>query len=162
MQPFAIDQTASEPNENDTTPVTVDLIAQMVDNLFTAMLELDIDSSPVEPPQLSDETLSATVQVSGDRNAIIQVFASHDLATKIATAMFAIEAEELAEEEILDALGEVVNVIGGNVKGIFDQECALSLPCVGVIQQPLPEDAMTVAFDLGGEAITVLFKERTK
>ncbi|MCD0463481.1 chemotaxis protein CheX [Roseiconus lacunae] len=159
MQPSAIDPVASE--QEDESTVTIEEIAQMVDDLFTAMLELDVNASPIEPPEVTDETLSATVQISGDRNAIIQVFASHDLATKIATAMFAIEANELSEEEILDALGEVVNVIGGNVKGIFDQECALSLPCVGPVPQPLPEDALTTAFELEGEPITVLFKDRT-
>ncbi|OYP36320.1 chemotaxis protein CheX [Rhodopirellula sp. MGV] len=162
MQPFAIDQTASDPNDDDDSLVTVDLIAQMVDNLFTAMLEMDVDASPIAPPELDAETLSASIQISGERSALIQVFASHDLATKIATAMFATEASDLAEEEILDALGEVVNVIGGNVKGVYDQECALSLPCVGTIQTPLADNAMTTAFDLGGEPITVLFKERTQ
>ena len=44
--------------------------------------------------------------------------------------MFGCEPDDLGDEEVLDALGEVANMVGGNVKGMIDADCKLSLPTV--------------------------------
>jgi chemotaxis protein CheX len=44
--------------------------------------------------------------------------------------MLGIGAEDVAEADIADALGEMANVIGGGVKSLLPGECALSLPHV--------------------------------
>jgi chemotaxis protein CheX len=51
------------------------------------------------------------------------------VARELAAAMFGIEADDLGDEELVDALGEVTNMIGGNVKALVGGN-VLSLPSV--------------------------------
>jgi chemotaxis protein CheX len=87
------------------------------------------------------------------------VLASDELAARIASGMFGAEAGELSDEEILDAMGELVNIIGGNAKGIIDCECRLSLPCVGRYTSELPESSLKIDFDCDGLPITIAMIE---
>ena len=78
-----------------------------------------------------DEHIRASIKISGDWNATLDVLAPQALADHIASVMFDTDAADLDPAEVLDAFGEVSNIVGGNVKGVFDGECTLSLPCVG-------------------------------
>ena len=61
------------------------------------------------------------------------------LAKTIASKMFAMEVEDLEEEEVLDAVGEIINMIGGNIKGSVGVESTLSIPDV-VVNQAVASD----------------------
>ena len=69
------------------------------------------------------------------------------------------EMLDQSDEEILDAMGELVNIIGGNAKGIIDCECRLSLPCVGRYTSELPESSLKIDFDCDGLPITIAMIE---
>jgi CheY-specific phosphatase CheX len=42
--------------------------------------------------------------------------------------MFDLEEEAAAEEQMFDALKEIVNIVGGNLKASLPEPCTLSLP----------------------------------
>jgi chemotaxis protein CheX len=44
--------------------------------------------------------------------------------------MFDVPSPELSAEEVLDAVGELANIAGGNIKGLIEEPCELSLPVV--------------------------------
>lgn len=157
MAQSAIDQ--ATPNVETVGPITTDHLIQMVDDLFTSMLALDIDTAPCTVGPVSESDLSAAIRIDGEWKAAVTVLASPDLATEIACAMFAASQDELEESEVFDALGEIANVIGGNVKGIVDRDCNLSLPCVGpaaLVGQP---KGTCVAFELHGKPLTIVVDE---
>jgi chemotaxis protein CheX len=103
----------------------------MSSDLFNAMLGMSFDPNPIENVDIVEDALQSSIHVSGNWNAEFRITVPQSLASQIACTMFDSQPDDLSSDEILDALGEVVNVIGGNAKGIINEECDLSLPCVG-------------------------------
>ena len=129
---------ATKPNDDSQVnmPIETADVDQMVEDLFSIMLGIPALQSPpsADGPSAEgpgEDALQATVRISGQWNAEVKVVASMTLIERIASTMFSIDLNELEEEEKVDALGEAVNVIGGNVKGVLNGDCNLSLPCVG-------------------------------
>jgi chemotaxis protein CheX len=124
---------ATKPNDDSQVnmPIETADVDQMVEDLFSIMLGMPAVQTPPSADGPGEDALQATVRISGQWNAEVKVVASMTLIERIASAMFSIELNDLEEEEKVDALGEAVNVIGGNVKGVLNGDCNLSLPCVG-------------------------------
>jgi CheY-specific phosphatase CheX len=131
----------------------------MAHDLFNAMLEMPFNPEPQESSGIAAPDVQASIRISGDWEAECHVLASDELATRIANSMFGSEAGELSEAEIHDAMGEVVNVIGGNAKGMVDLDCKLSLPCVGRYIADQPEAALKLEFDCAGLPLTIVIIE---
>ena len=51
-------------------------------------------------------------------------------ARNAAAALLGVELDDVTTEDVTDALGELANIIGGNVKSLLPEPCALSLPHV--------------------------------
>lgn len=75
-------------------------------------------------------SLTTSVTISGGWNGSVSIVMSQTLARTVAAAMFAMEPDEVGDEEVNDAVGELANIIGGNVKGLIEDPCSLSLPMV--------------------------------
>jgi hypothetical protein len=50
------------------------------------------------------------------------------LARLIASVIFQVEADKTGSDEILDALSELIHIVGGNLKALLPQPVILSLP----------------------------------
>ena len=110
--------------------IDAQILQEIVDDVCAGMLGLGIQ--PLDGVDgLQFDTLTAVVRVSGGWNSLVQVLASRKTARVIASTMFATNEDHLTEEDIIDAVGEIVNMIGGNLKGVVEAESRLSLPCVG-------------------------------
>ena len=107
--------------------INKETIDQITTDVCDSMLGLTLVPSRVEQ-QPSENVIVGTVRIAGDREAEVEVFASEDLGQKIGVAMFQMSEDELADDDVLDAIGEVANMIGGNVKGCYDSDCQLSIP----------------------------------
>jgi chemotaxis protein CheX len=82
------------------------------------------------------------------------------LARAAAAAMFDRPAEALTDDEVADALGELTNMIGGNVKSLLPGPSQLSMPAATVGASPTdpPPGAtpvITVALACDGLPLTV-------
>jgi chemotaxis protein CheX len=155
-------QSAIDPQPGNTTPtlrIGPDEVARMANDLFNAMLGMRFNPDPQDASGIAPVDVQASIRISGDWNAECHVLASDELATRIAEGMFGSEAGDLTEAEILDAMGEVVNVIGGNAKGMVDLDCNLSLPCVGRAVRDQPESALALDFDCDGLPLTIVMIE---
>jgi len=64
----------------------------------------------------AEDAVTASVQISGDWEGVISARFSGELARYVAGAMFDIPLDAIGNQEVSDALGEVVNIIGGRVK----------------------------------------------
>jgi hypothetical protein len=86
----------------------------------------------VDASESVDESkLGARIAITGDARALMTIVCDKDFARHLACTMFMYSPEALTDEETNDALGELVNIIGGNVKGVIPVETQLSLPSVG-------------------------------
>ena len=157
MPLFAIDQQARD--RADEISISRQDLVQMVDDLFTSMLNLAVDTNPRPVADVDDDALSASVRIDGGFRVLVQVIATERLSRMIASVMFGIPKADIEPEEIYDALGEISNVIGGNVKGVIDRDCHLSLPCVGPAATALQPDGQAIAFEIQGEPLTIVLAQ---
>lgn len=122
-------------------PVDVSTMNQILCNVFEQMLDLSIATEQAEIPALQQQRLLASIRITGGDEELMVLEAPLSTAQRIAETMFAADPGTLSDEEIRDAVGEIVNMIGGNVKGTYNRESALSLPCVWSEPGEVPVDA---------------------
>ena len=96
--------------------------------LFTAFEPWPADSVPDLGPGVQ-----AQIELRGDWNGRIVLTCNTEVATQIAGAMLGAPAEEIIPDiDVHDAVGEVLNVVGGSVKGALGGVMALGLPGVAL------------------------------
>jgi chemotaxis protein CheX len=118
-----------------TEPSSYDVLA-VVDEVWTTFLggeplvpvAPDFDPTGTFPGSRWD----AAVTVSGAWFGLIVVSVNDAVAHAVTEAMLGVVPDEagVAHEDVVDALGELVNVIGGNIKSLMPGPSKLSLPLV--------------------------------
>lgn len=94
---------------------------------------LDIRLRPVEREPLlrePEDFVLASVTISGTWQAEVTLGCSGGLARMAAATMFGKQVDEVDPLEIRDALGELTNMLGGNVKTLLKGDARLSVPRV--------------------------------
>ncbi|MBZ5735171.1 chemotaxis protein CheX [Nocardioides sp. TRM66260-LWL] len=90
-------------------------------------------TSLVDRLMLDDDTWTAAITVTGAWEAMILISVPVPAAGLITVGMLGLdpaEAETCGLEDLTDALGELVNIVGGGVKSLMPGPSALSLPLV--------------------------------
>ncbi len=77
-----------------------------------------------------EDGVTGCVHISGAYTGSVTVECSADAARGIAAALFGMPGNEVTDEEVVDSVGEIVNMIGGNVKSMLPAPSKLSLPAV--------------------------------
>jgi len=72
--------------------------------------------------------LTATVAITGAWNGLVRLSLAEPAALALAREVF--QSEEISPEDLCDAVGELVNIVGGNLKGHLPAPTQLSLPTV--------------------------------
>lgn len=88
---------------------------------------------PVVPSQVTrthGPQFEASVEIRGRSRTVVKVVADEIVTASIAEVMFAADRSTLSRDDMRDSLGEIANMIGGNLKGILGDEAELSLPSV--------------------------------
>jgi chemotaxis protein CheX len=122
----------------------------IVDQVWTSFLS---ETEPLLPrtaepgtPFPADETWSAAVSVSGGWDATVTVELSAAVASTLTTTMLGLpEAEAPDDADVADAVGELVNMVGGNIKSLMPGPSVLSLPAVAAGRAAHPSGAIEVA-----------------
>jgi len=79
----------------------------------------------------SDETLmTGTVQISGGFAGAVHLICGRSVVRAAAARMFSVPETELTDDDLRDALGELTNMVGGNVKTLLPGSEFISLPTV--------------------------------
>lgn len=88
--------------------------------------------APLDPPTDKKRPIEvvAFVQLTGAFEGTVSLSCTEGIARQAASAMFGLEAAEVGDQELADAMGEVANVLGGRVKPLLDSAAKLSLPAV--------------------------------
>jgi chemotaxis protein CheX len=113
------------------TAPTDDDLRVITEELWSSYLDIDGDR-PLMSASGADPVMgiSAAVSVTGGWNGHVIVECSAAAAREATAAMLGIVAAEVGDADIADALGEMANVVGGSVKSLLPDDCALSLPHV--------------------------------
>lgn len=117
------------------------------------------DLLPSAPAPTAATAVTGCVHITGAWAGTVLVDCSPDLARLAAARLLALTPDELTDEDLTDAFGELVNMVGGNVKGILPGPSALSVPTVaaghGALQFPGAVPVTEVDFVWHGEPLRV-------
>jgi chemotaxis protein CheX len=110
-------------------PETLHLI---VGDVFTGLL------GDVEPPLPDDATAAelpvlASVSVTGGWNGRVVIECSAPLARLVTSQLLLTSEDQLVDDDVRDVVGELANVIGGNVKSVMPGPSTLSLPSSSLV-----------------------------
>ncbi|MBT5028582.1 MAG: chemotaxis protein CheX [Nitrospinaceae bacterium] len=131
-------------------------ICQYTENIWKSILELDVKKTPDEDytPNAGEDVLAGCVHISGQWEGTVTLDCTLELAKKVASIMFKMPEDEVPSDLIQDALGELTNMTGGNIKSLLPEPCFLSLPAVTMTQHglriPGSETVSTVTFKCWG------------
>ncbi len=105
---------------------------------------LDIPIEITQPSSLTGLVLvHGAVEIDGPWSGTVTVACSQRLATMITAQMFEVDQAEASHDDIVDAVGEIANMIGGNVKALLPGPSTLSLPSVHVDHVAPPDSGDT-------------------
>ena len=115
-------------------------IASIAEEVFAAMIDGEPGHLMVhpEPVELS-EPLYAWVDMHADVSGRVLLATDVDTAHELARSLLAMgDDEPVGEEDLVDAFGEVANVVGGNLKALLPVQGSLTLPQVSRDQPEVP------------------------
>jgi len=145
-------------------PFTAGDVATLVQEVGMALL--DVTMIVIEHPSPDKERgATSCVHVTGDWEGSVILEASQLLSRQATAAMFDMPVDEVGDEEIADALGELANIVGGSVKGLMPGSCRLSLPTVTLgpdarMVVPGAELVHRIVLDVAGEHLVVALWKR--
>ena len=146
-----------------------DEIVQIVASIWMSILGLPVHPDPDSAGRLetAQRTFTGCVQLTGDYDGAVLLRCGAELARRLASVMFEASPESLTIEEIQDALGELTNMVAGNIKPLLPGVSRLSLPSVVEgsdyhLLVPGSEPGAAVAFDCGGEPLEVTLVRRAE
>jgi chemotaxis protein CheX len=106
---------------------------------------------------MTEDKITGCVHLSGAYTGSIMLQCSPPAARDAAAALFSIPAADVTETELVDAIGEIANMVGGNVKSMLPGPSALSLPAVvhGPLAVPGAEVVRAVQLSWRDEPLVV-------
>lgn len=134
--------------------------------IWNAMLGLDLDPDrrvDVHPPD--EAVVTGTVLITGDWQGAVTVQTTRRHAIRSTGLMMMIDEDEIEEDDVADTVGELANMAGGNVKGLLEGSCQLSLPSVTSgrdyhVSIPGSTVIQRSALDCEGELVVVSLLQR--
>ena len=109
--------------------ITRNELAQIVASVFDAMLGLEI-AGAATPWFPGTDRLTAAVHLAGEWNGAVLVECSRVQACHFAARFLSLDAAAAVDDVVRDVLGELANMIGGNLKCVLTRGISLSMPVV--------------------------------
>lgn len=144
--------------------VSADTIREIVHVVFEATFAIAVEDAP--PDEGSTASVSSSlVGIAGRWDGAVIVDCSPAVAHLLASLMFGVPSDEVDRDQIEDALGELANMVGGNLKALLPGPCTLSLPTVVEgrdyrVRVPGATIVRDVSFTLPDGSLRVLVAER--
>ena len=104
-------------------------LAQIVESVFGTMMGLEAGECG-EPWFPSGDRLTAAVHFAGDWNGAVLVECDREQACRFAGRFLSMDPPDTVDDVVRDVLGELANIIGGNLKCVLTRGIRLSMPSV--------------------------------
>ena len=100
--------------------------------IFSTMVMMDISAPSAKGDEYGvlENTITGVIGLAGTHKGVLAVHVPHAVAFAITGSFLGIELDEITED-VEDAIGEIANMLGGNVKSILSEngrDIDLSLP----------------------------------
>ena len=116
--------------------VRADDITLIAKDVWSSFLTIELEPADVPgagaiPRQpAGDDTVTGVVEVTDAWQGSVEVSCGRSGARGAAAAMLGIRPAEVTESDVEDVLGELANMVGGNVKSLLPAPSRLCLPTV--------------------------------
>lgn len=107
-----------------------DVVAKLVTHVTSTMMGLHFSVSADGHPPASAKQRTATISLSGGRRVTIALSANDEGCTRMSSAMFSVKPSEVDASMKNDSLGELLNMISGQIQRAMSLDSALGLPSV--------------------------------
>jgi chemotaxis protein CheX len=104
-------------------------LAQIVESVFGTMLSLEVDRSGT-PWFPSADRLTSAIPLAGDWNGAVLLECGRSQACRFAGRFLSIDPPGTVDDVVRDVLGELANMIGGNLKCVLTRGIRLAMPSV--------------------------------
>jgi chemotaxis protein CheX len=111
------------------TEVSQSTVVEIVESIFATMMEIEVFVSG-SPLCLAGDRMTATVYLEGEWNGAVSLECNRVQACQFAGRFLSTDAPDAVDDDVRDALGELVNMIGGNIKSVMTKDIRLSMPSV--------------------------------
>ena len=136
-----------------------EIIRTSTHNVFSTMLGTEL--SPLaaldDPKPFQQSEVIGFIGMAGDFAGYVSIHVSRQQATDFTARLIGVDIEEItSEDEIRDAVGEITNMLAGNVK--------TALSALGLVEIALPTVVMTPKAELrvsGARGVAVPFEDYT-
>ena len=106
-------------------------IRDYTESIWKSILDLETKPAQDEFEFSQDKnSLAGCVHITGAWEGSVAIHCPDKLARQWAAIMFGLDEANAQKEEIQDALGELTNMTGGNIKSLLPEPCQLSIPAV--------------------------------
>lgn len=114
-------------------------------NVFRVMADIVLEECHEEPCGKSHDWVSALIGFDGTYTGLLALHCPEPLARRTATGLLCVQSG-LDMQDVHDAMGEVVNILGGDLKLLLDKrgrEVQLSIPSVFISDAEFRDELMT-------------------
>jgi chemotaxis protein CheX len=135
----------------DMVPTAKDLLVIM-DQVWASYLDPDgLDPLVLVDDRAVTGDIRAWVAITGSWEGHVLVTCSRAQARNLAAAFLGMGVDEVPGEDVADVLGELANIVGGNVKSMLPPGCTLSTPSyVDDGEGPVPAPGADLVAELVG------------
>jgi chemotaxis protein CheX len=110
--------------------ITSDMVAEIVQSIFSTMIGMDVSVAAEAASFPKGDGLTSSVYLEGDWNGAVCFECNRQHACHIAGRFLSINPPDVIDDDVRDVLGELANMIGGNIKSTISSDVRLSLPSV--------------------------------
>ncbi len=116
-----------------TTETTIEIqaneLAQIVESVFSTMMNLEVGEGTT-PWFSSPDRMTAAVHLTGEWNGAVLLECDRKQACSFAGRFLSMEPPAQVDDDVRDVLGELGNMIGGNLKCVLTSGIRISMPSV--------------------------------
>lgn len=113
--------------------ITEDEIIIIAQNVLGTMFHIEAFPEGVAiEERIFDPAFTGCVQISGQWQGAVLVQGTSQLEKFLAAVFFELDESEVSNADVRDAIAEITNMIGGNIKGQVPNPSFLSIPSVTV------------------------------
>jgi chemotaxis protein CheX len=104
-------------------------VSAIVETVWTTVLDWPVQPAAAAAPA-GGPCVVGSVRLRGAWDGTVVVECPAELARRAAAVMFGVEPHAVSTEQARDALGELTNMVAGNLKALLPAPSSLSLPTV--------------------------------
>lgn len=122
-----------------------EVVAELVSMAWSTFVGCEL--AMVDEHVSSNDVMCSSISISGPWNATLLLYCDRTVAIASTASVLGMDPAEVEQADMRDIMGELANIIGGNLKGAVSDDNTswkLSLPVVSDGMQTVPGSKLTI------------------